>query len=124
MDSNNLPMPIVVGVDYATPSEVARLRHHPLPAILLCTPGLLCWTLLAGMMVHALPLMVIRFVAGGVILPLTLAAVLTALSSVVYYFFLSRRQMPWFVILNLVINIAGLLLLTGVFTLGFLFTAW
>lgn len=124
MEVNNQLTPATPGVDYATPVAAARSRHGPVPAILLCTPGLLCWTLLAGMMSHVLPLRVISIVAGQLILPLVLVAVLTALSSIIYYFFLTRRHMPWYVILNLVINIGGLLLLIGVFSLGFLFTRW
>jgi hypothetical protein len=116
MEIKNDLTPILLDVEYATPILAAR-SHHPLPAILLCTPGLICWALLAGFVTGWMPRFVERLFEG-IFLPLLAAAVLTAIVSIIIYLFVPRQRKPWFVILNLVINISGLLFLLGVFIIG------
>jgi hypothetical protein len=103
----------IVSIDYAIPRK-SEAGYHPLFAVLLCTPGLLCWLLLVAMMSRAMPDFFIgRAFPGGVVV-LVLSAILTAVFSIVHYFLPSGLRRPWYVILNLVINISGLLFLGGI----------
>lgn len=113
MESNPESPFAMSGVDYAIPLPRAGRRYGPLPAILLCAPGLICWTLLAEMLSGRVVMS--ADMALLLILPLVVLALLTGISSIIIYIFLYLRTRPWCVILNPVVNIGGLRLVIGFF---------
>src|SRR5438105_4031719 len=94
-------------LDYARPSVdrrgnplIAPLRENPLVALLLCFPGVLCWINLLAENASSQRL---RF---GALMVLWLVAVVTAITSIILYW---RSRKRWFVIVCLILNVAGLL---------------
>ena len=89
---------------YETPGAGQRGRN-PLVAMALCFPGLCCWVFLVSI--------VGRHVPRGLVKPWVLPAlwcwgiaIVTAIASLVLYL---KNPRPWFVWVNLVINVLGLL---------------
>ena len=93
-------------LEYQTPNDVDR-KTSQWGAWMLCTPGVLC--LLVGFAPdHLLREILPSFIIGQMIWPLVLIAFITALLSLYQYARMPRK--PWFVIVNLTINTAGLIL--------------
>jgi len=90
MDSNGCDT-----LDYQTPAQPQDDGTGAIPALKLCAPGIACFALI--------PL-------GGVPLGLLLVAMVTAVISVVAYGRKPTHPKPWYELLNLAVNIPGLLL--------------
>jgi hypothetical protein len=102
--------------------------HRPLPAVLLCLPAILCWgaflALLDRFFLRLLPIPRIpqsfaRFHVPWlwIVLIVWVLAVVTALVSIDEYVVSRRKPRPWYVWLNLLVNISGLLFTFGVLLL-------
>ena len=78
-------------------------RHYsPWVALLLCAPGAACFAAYFGGGINGLP--------WSVFFSLWITAIVTAIISVCLYGRFPFKALPWFVAVNLVINIFGLLL--------------
>ena len=93
------------GLEYRSPSNERFCSRGA--ALLLCAPGALAFTVFFGG--DHLPSGIGEFL-GGLFWPLWMVAVATAIASVCLYMRFGFKPLPWFVILNLAINISGLLL--------------
>ncbi len=96
----------------------SRLRNEPhkpsiVIALLLCAPGACSWMTYFGIATRDpfAAMFAMRWLGGPDLFWLLFcAAVATAITSIVIYFKHPRfRPMPWYVILNLSINVPGLL---------------
>ena len=90
-------------LNYRSPGSEKELPS-PATAMLLCLPWILCWStvLLIKLISYRTPSgweFILILVIWGI-------AVITAISSVLIY---ARRRKPWYVWLNLIVNIVGLL---------------
>ena len=93
----------------------ADLAYQPLPAVLLAAPGLLCWAILAAAFLNALSDSIFDSIAiFGLVL--TIVAVPCALFSLFHYLKPRGLRRRWYVVLNLVINVSGLLFISMVLT--------
>jgi hypothetical protein len=99
------------------PLSYSRLRNEPhkpsfVIALLLCAPGACSWLTYFGIAARdPFAAMSVMHWLGGPDLfwLLFFAAVATAISSIIIYFKYPRfRPMPWYVILNLCVNVSGL----------------
>src|SRR5215207_7197945 len=92
-------------LDYSSPSDVTEQPSVVL-AILLCLPGAMCWFLYGSRMlsIHLPP-----SATRAVFWPCWILAVATAMYSMVLYLPRASRIHPWYVVINLVINVPGLL---------------
>jgi hypothetical protein len=99
--------------------------HRPLPAVLLCLPGILCWGAFLGLLdrfflrVLPIPQSFARLHVPWlwIVLIVWVLALVTALVSIEEYVVSRRKPRPWYVWLNLLVNISGLLLTFGVLLL-------
>ena len=92
---------------YARPAEPRERPPEPLWPVVLCLPGLICWIqFLAMLLPRWLPVRPPRIFFGSHLLACWMLAVLSALVSLASY---GRRPKAWYVWVNLVINVAGLL---------------
>jgi hypothetical protein len=96
------PLPI----DYQSPARIRR--HSPILAILLCLPGVFSFVLLVLGFQSGIPDWLGNFV-GSVFWPALFLAISSAITSIILYARRLRERLPWYVLLNLVINICGLL---------------
>ena len=80
-------------------------------ALALCAPGASAFVAyLSDVFGHDKLPVAIGSIISGIFWPLWFVAVLTAIASVVLYARHPLRALPWYVVLNLGINITGLLL--------------
>jgi hypothetical protein len=99
-------------VEYARPMPH---RHPPSPlvAMVLCFPGMICWAIFLAAWLRlfpsgsASPLYDQPELRGKLLMLCWITAILTALISLWLYF---KSPKPWYVIWNLFVNIAGLLM--------------
>ncbi|HET6252347.1 MAG TPA: hypothetical protein VFE47_31965 [Tepidisphaeraceae bacterium] len=94
-------------LDYYAGKAPAR-QYSAIVALLLCTPGATEFALYFSLRSDALQSAVPRILAD-LFWPLLALAIVTAITSIVIYARRPRDTLPWYVILNLVINIVGLL---------------
>jgi hypothetical protein len=106
---------------YARPmSATTPPAPAPLGVVLNCLPGLICWLVLLSMLLRKITFTRLWWPARlfesplGVVFVLCCwgVAVITAIGSLFRYG--PRRPKPWYVWLNLVINITGLLFTAGI----------
>ncbi len=121
---NNQPIATDINVEplaYARPMErsAATTTPDPVAAVVSCLPGLICWLVLGmvlvGNVTNGRSVMWMRpfgAVAPILVLLCWAVAILTAIGSLVCYVRLKPK--PWYVVLNLVINITGLLFTGGI----------
>jgi hypothetical protein len=102
-------------LSYARPRPSAPPRADPFAATMLCLPGLICWiTFLSVISRFLLPAWVtswlyrVPFLGGFATLALWFIAICTAIASAVLYGRMKRK--PWYVWLNLTINVSGLMI--------------
>lgn len=96
-------------LEYQTPRLIAR-RHSRRLALALCAPGAATFVLFfVGVVFDASLPYWLGSLVGHLFMPLWLLALGTALSSVCLYVRFPFRPLPWFVTLNLFLNISGLL---------------
>ena len=98
-------------LEYRRPVPATARPSHPLPAVLFCVPGLICWLalfhlLLARVIRVRLPALLGRWLYPGIFW-VWLGAILTAAISLILY--VRRGPKPWYVWLNLAVNVSGLL---------------
>jgi hypothetical protein len=106
---------------YARPGPAAKPPPSPAVAMLTCLPGLICWLFLLSAFVRPL---IPRTITSSRLLPFGgvemlvcwAAAIITALFSIGHYL-RRRRARPWYVWINLIINITGLLFTAGILML-------
>ena len=96
-DDQQTPLPL----GYAASPEAEPTRS-PLVAVLLCLPGVCCWAVIAAGLWH---IRIPRIGAGPVFI-CWMVAVVTALWSIFLY---CEGPRPWYVWMNLILNVAGLL---------------
>ena len=98
--SHENPEPVIL--DYRKPERESCPSF--VLAALLCLPGLLCWLVFCGNSILA------RYqVPGGDMVPvLWMIAILTAVTSFIWYGITWRKPKPWYVIFCLVANAVGL----------------
>src|SRR4051812_36283475 len=93
-----------VVLEYRDPADEPK-RPHPALALTLCAAGLMCWTifLLGAFGLVRLPTSMVAmiFVLWGL-------AAITATASLFLYLVPWKQPRPWFVVLNLAVNITGL----------------
>ena len=113
------PSSSVITVGYARKRLASKPAiYHPLAAILLCTPGMLCWILLLSIVAGFAPPFVIPFFKQGYIFALIGLAVTTAMISLPVYLYRPLLRKPWHVYLNLVVNVSGLIFVAWLFSRG------
>ena len=104
-------------ISYSTPQ---RQTDAPSPglAMVFCLPGLICWFVLLGLWFTPRWLRpsfsFLRVFPGGSVMWCWAIAILCALTSLALYL---RRRKPWYVWINLVVNIGGLVFTGGVVVL-------
>jgi len=104
-------------ISYRDPQQDVREPAAWL-ALLLCVPGALCWTYFLAMVAGIdFPEWSSRLI-GDTFWPTLWAAVGTALISIIIYARLLFRRLRWYVVLNLSINIPGLIFTGIIFTVG------
>ena len=93
-------------IDYGRPDAQAQ-RESPFLALSLCLPGVACWSLYMMMEVaRSVPSVPINYAA---FMFLWLLSIIAAVVSLVVYGAHPLRPQPWYVILNLFVNICGLI---------------
>ena len=100
------PPPNPQPLDYQRPLPpghewLGRPDPNPAMATLLLVPGLICWIAITPFGEN------FRWLGEGILL-VWLVAIVAALSSVYLYLF-RRVTRPWYVVINLIVNISGLL---------------
>jgi hypothetical protein len=105
------PSEMQQAIQYASPKR--REEPNPALAMLLCLPGAICWATFLGLVFgRHLPASVranlrwLQIFGDGPLLLCWLAAVATAIVSLIAF---RRSRKPWYVWLNLVVNVTGLL---------------
>jgi hypothetical protein len=92
-------------LDYRSNSKPDSRRADPFLPLALSIPGALCWTVFACAKLNiSLP----DWILGIVALSWPLA-VLFAVGSIMLYLRFSKRLLTWAVIINLIVNISGLI---------------
>lgn len=101
-------MPHDALLEYRDPRLHVRVPSKAM-ALLLCAPGGACWTdyWIDTFAATALPQRV-GDVLGAMFWPLFFAAVLTAIVSLIIFGRHPLRPQPWYIMLNLAINVSGL----------------
>ena len=129
LPSHNPPMPEPLSyrqpdLPPVTQSNLPRVW----PAVVLCLPGLVCWLLLGVMVIGIFRVPVLAPMADRfadmldlipavpcLLMPFVPLAVLTAIASIETYW---HRPKPWYIRLNLIVNISGLIFVGVVFVAG------
>jgi hypothetical protein len=124
MTSENAPNPAARALAYARPmARPGPPPPRPLPAVLSCLPGLVCWVVFLSFVLPAILGVGFSWRAEVFAVPLFPLFILgcwglgivTAIGSMVVYVPVKRK--PWYVWLNLLINGLGLLFTAGVVVL-------
>lgn len=113
-------------IEYASPPVAPQrgpgVAGSPVVATLLCLPGVLCWSaLLSAIAGGYKPVSAGGFLPVRMIVPIWALAVLSAVLSLVLYVRRGVRR-PWYVWLNLAINVGGLLFTAAAVLLILLFS--
>jgi len=99
------PKPEAVEPPPQLPYAIPEQQYSQGLALLLCAPGAASFALFFGAMSSS----IIGSALGSLFWPLWFLAVMTALASLCIYVRLPFKALPWYVVVNLVINISGLL---------------
>jgi hypothetical protein len=102
-----IPAPVI---PYKTPDPPTKPPPSPLVAVMLCLPGVLCWSLLLTLFLVPRSMQqnfaFLRILSGPGIFLCWGVAIVCALISLAIYLW---RRKPWYVWINLLVNVAGLL---------------
>jgi len=101
-------------IEYRHPTAQSK-EPNPAVAMILCLPGMICWCSLLGLFLVPSgmrpQLSFLDIFPPGTLLICWATAILAALVSLGLY---ARARKPWYVCINLAVNIAGLLFTGGV----------